>query len=58
MAFGAMCCVQLGLAASVGLADRLEAENVAWLRLVCAGVILAALLRPWRLSLSRRALRT
>jgi len=58
MAVAAMCCVQLGLAASVGLADRVGAEGVAWLRLACAGVVLLAVARPWRTSFSRSALLT
>jgi inner membrane transporter RhtA len=57
MAVAAICCVQLGLAASVGLADQLGADGVAWLRLVCASVVLVVA-APWRRSLSRSALRT
>jgi inner membrane transporter RhtA len=53
-----MCCVQLGVAVSVGLADRIGAEGVAWLRLACAAVVLVAALRPWRMSFSRAALLT
>jgi inner membrane transporter RhtA len=53
-----MCCVQLGVAASVALAERVGAEDVAWLRLVCAGAILVAAVRPWRASFSRSALLT
>ena len=58
IALVAICCVQLGVAASVGLADRIGAEGVAWLRLACAGVVLVAVVRPWRTSFSRAALRT
>jgi inner membrane transporter RhtA len=58
MAIAAMCCVQLGAAASVGLADRIGADGVAWLRLACAGVVLVAAVRPWRASFSRPALLT
>jgi inner membrane transporter RhtA len=57
MAVAAMCCVQLGLAASVGLADQIGADGVAWLRLVCASVILVVV-APWRTSFRRSALRT
>jgi inner membrane transporter RhtA len=57
MAVAAMCCVQLGLAVSVGLADQIGADGVAWLRLVCASVVLVAV-APWRTSFSRPALRT
>lgn len=58
MAVAAMCCVQLGLAASVGLADRIGAEGVAWLRLVWAALIVVVVVRPWRASFSRSALVT
>ncbi len=58
MAVAAMCCVQLGLAASVGLANQLGPEGVAWLRLVWAAVIIIAVARPWRTSFSRAMLRT
>ena len=58
MAVAAMCCVQLGLAASVGLADRIGAESVAWVRLTWAGIVLLVVAPPWRMSLSRFALRT
>ena len=53
MALAAMCCVQLGLAASVGLAGRLGPEGVAWLRLAWATVIIVAIARPWKASFSR-----
>ncbi|MBT1004208.1 EamA family transporter [Paenarthrobacter sp. DKR-5] len=58
MAGAAMCCVQLGLAASVELSARLGSEGVAWLRLAWAAVILVAVTRPWRARLSRPALLT
>ena len=49
-------CVQLGLAASVGLIDDLGASGAAWIRLFWAGILLLVLVRP-RLSLySREAL--
>ena len=41
-----MVCVQLGLAASVGLFDRIGPEGAAWLRLAWAGVLLLVLVRP------------
>lgn len=50
--------VQLGLAASVGLADQLGPEGVAWLRLSWAALILVAVARPWRSSLTRSGLAT
>lgn len=56
MAVASMLCVQLGLAASVGLIDDLGASGAAWIRLFWAGILLLVLVRP-RLSLySREAL--
>src|SRR3954468_8577829 len=46
MALAAMLCVQLGIAASVGLFDDVGPEGAACLRLVWAGVLLVALVRP------------
>lgn len=46
MAMISMLCVQLGLAISVGLIDRIGAEGAAWLRLVWAGALLLVLVRP------------
>jgi inner membrane transporter RhtA len=43
MAIVAMLCVQVGLAASVGLIDRLGPEGAAWLRLAWAGLLLPLL---------------
>ncbi|GAA2805038.1 EamA family transporter [Saccharopolyspora taberi] len=54
----AMLCVQLGLAVSVGLIDRLGTEGTAWLRLAWAGLVLAVLVRPPLRGLTRRALLT
>jgi inner membrane transporter RhtA len=54
MAVASMLCVQLGLAASVGLFDRIGPEGAAWLRLSFAGVIVLVLVRPR--GLSRRGL--
>jgi inner membrane transporter RhtA len=48
MAVAAMLSVQLGLAASVGLFDRVGPEGAAWLRLAWAGLLLAVLVRPRR----------
>lgn len=58
MAGAAMCCVQMGLAASVGLADHLGSDGVAWLRLAWAALILVAFTRPWHSRFSRRGLVT
>ncbi|GAA0198325.1 EamA family transporter [Cytobacillus oceanisediminis] len=57
MALGSMTSVQIGLAASVGLFDRIGSEGAAWLRLSWAGVIMLLLVRPWRRRLSPAALR-
>ncbi|GGM10698.1 EamA family transporter [Nakamurella endophytica] len=51
-----MTCVQLGLALSVGLFDRIGPEGAAWLRLVWAAVVLLALVRPRPSSFTRGAL--
>jgi inner membrane transporter RhtA len=56
MAVASMSCVQIGLAASVGLFDRLGAAGTAWLRLAWAGVLLCVLVRPWRMRISRSSL--
>ncbi len=56
MATTSMLCVQIGLALSVGLIDRLGAEGAAWLRLTWAGLLMLAIGRPWRLRISRRGL--
>ncbi|MCP3783583.1 EamA family transporter [Micromonospora sp. A3M-1-15] len=57
MAVASMTCVQLGLAASVGLFDRVGPEGAAWLRLAWAGVLLAAFVRPRPSAFTRSALR-
>jgi inner membrane transporter RhtA len=57
MAVVAMTCVQLGVAASVGLFDDIGALGTAWLRLAWAGALLLVLVRPWRLRLSSQMLR-
>jgi inner membrane transporter RhtA len=46
MAVASMLCVQLGLAASVGLFDRVGPEGTAWLRLAWAGLLFALVVRP------------
>jgi inner membrane transporter RhtA len=52
----AMVCVQLGLAVSVGLIDRLGTAGTAWLRLAWAGLLLAVLVRPSLRRFTRRGL--
>jgi len=56
MAMASVVCVQLGLAVSVGLIDRLGADGTAWLRLFWAGLLFLVIGRPWRVSYSRSAL--
>src|SRR4051794_5807217 len=57
MAIASMMCVQLGVAASVGLFDQIGPEGAACLRLSWAGVIMLALVRPRRGSYSPAVLR-
>jgi inner membrane transporter RhtA len=57
MAVVSMLCVQLGLAASVGLIDQVGAAGAAWLRLSWAGLILLVLVRPRPSAFSRETLR-
>src|SRR3954452_25308468 len=56
MAVASMTCVQLGLAASVGLLDQVGPEGAAWLRLAWAGVLFAIVVRPRLSSFSRSGL--
>jgi inner membrane transporter RhtA len=56
MALTSMFCVQLGLAAAVGLFDRIGPEGAAWLRLAWAGVLLLVLVRPRRAAFTRSSL--
>ena len=56
MATASMLCVQLGLAVSVTLIDRVGPEGAAWLRLVWAGVLFLLIGRPWRFRFTRSAL--
>ena len=56
LALTSMLCVQLGLAASVGMLDDLGPAGVAWLRLAWAGIIFVLVVRPRWGSMSRRGL--
>jgi inner membrane transporter RhtA len=56
MAMAAMLCVQLGLAASVGLIDQLGPAGVAWLRLFWAALLLLVLVRPRPSAFGRETL--
>jgi len=51
-----MLCVQLGLALSVSLFDRVGPAGTACLRLLCAGVLLLALVRPRPSAFTRSSL--
>ena len=55
MAVASMLCVQLGLAASVGLIDDIGASGAAWLRLSWAGILLLVIVRPRVRDYSREA---
>ena len=48
LALASMTCVQLGLAASIGMIDQVGAAGVAWLRLAWAGLLLLVIVRPRR----------
>jgi inner membrane transporter RhtA len=56
MAVASMLCVQLGLAASVGLIDDVGASGAAWLRLFWAAILLLVIVRPRLRDYSREAL--
>ena len=51
-----MLCVQLGIAASVGLFDEIGSDGAACLRLAFAGLILLAIVRPRPRAFSRSSL--
>jgi inner membrane transporter RhtA len=57
MAVAAILCVQLGLAASVGLFDRIGSEGATCLRLAWAGLLLLVLVRPRPSQFSRSGFR-
>ena len=56
MAVGAMLCVQVGLASSVGLFDQIGSTGTACLRLVWAGLLFLAIARPRPAMFSRSSL--
>jgi inner membrane transporter RhtA len=56
MAVASIVLVQLGLAVSVGLIDRIGADGAAWLRLSWAALILLVLVRPRLRDFGRPAL--
>ena len=55
MATTAMFSVQIGLAVSVGLIDKIGAEGAAWLRLFWAGGLMLLIVRPRRSDFTRRS---
>ena len=57
MAVVSMLCVQLGLAASVGLIDDLGSTGAAWLRLSFAGILMLLIVRPRRAMFTPESLR-
>lgn len=56
LAVTAMTCVQLGLAASVGMAAQIGPLGAAWIRLAWAGVLLLVLVRPRLAGIGRATL--
>lgn len=58
MAMGSMACVQVGLAVAVSLIDDIGAEGAAWLRLVWAGLLMLAIVRPRPAAFTRSAFGT
>ncbi len=56
MAIASMLCVQLGLAASIGLFEQIGSQGAAWLRLTWAGVLLLVIVRPRWGTFSRTGL--
>jgi len=50
-----MAFVQLGLAVSVMLIDRVGTEGAAWLRLAWAGILMLVIVRPRRSAFTRRS---
>ncbi|MCV7172031.1 EamA family transporter [Mycobacterium manitobense] len=58
MAVAAMLSVQLGVAVSVALIDRIGADGAAWLRLAWAGLLFLLVLRPRAARFTRRTFAT
>jgi inner membrane transporter RhtA len=56
LVLASMTCVQLGLAASIGMMDQVSAAGAAWLRLAWAGVLLLVIVRPRPSMFTRSAL--
>ena len=56
MAVASMSCVQIGMAAAIGMSHDIGAEGAGWLRLMWAGVIMLLIVRPRRSSFTRRSL--
>jgi inner membrane transporter RhtA len=56
MAVASMSCVQIGMAAAIGISHDIGAEGAGWLRLMWAGVIMLLIVRPRRSSFTRKSL--
>jgi inner membrane transporter RhtA len=56
MAVGSMTCVQVGMAAAIGISHDIGAEGAGWLRLFWAGLIMLIIVRPRRSSFTRSSL--
>ena len=56
MAVTSMSCVQVGMAAAIGISHDIGAEGAGWLRLMWAGVIILLVVRPRRSSFTRSSL--
>jgi inner membrane transporter RhtA len=56
MAVTSMSCVQIGMAAAIGISHDIGAEGAGWLRLMWAGVIMLIVVRPRRSSFTRSSL--
>jgi inner membrane transporter RhtA len=56
MAVASMSCVQVGMAAAIGISHDIGAEGAGWLRLMWAGLIMLLIVRPRRSSFTRSSL--
>ena len=56
MAVASMSCVQVGMAAAIGISHDIGAEGAGWLRLMWAGLIMLIVVRPRPSSFTRSSL--
>jgi inner membrane transporter RhtA len=56
MAVASMSCVQVGMAAAIGISHDIGAEGAGWLRLMWAGLIMLLIVRPRPSSFTRSSL--